>query len=201
MPLIATMLAASASHAARPPIAVPAAATAGSASASASASATLPSPERRQQLLFEAARLGRTDMIDPLVKAGADLNAYDDRGFTPLILAAYNGQLAMVEVLIGRGADACRPDRDQGNTAQMGVAFKGEDAIAARLLKAGCNVDARNNAGQTALMMASLFNRTCQVDMLLAAGADRAIRDTAGRSAGSVASDQGNTPMAARVGH
>lgn len=160
---------------------------------------TLPSPERRQQLLFEAARLGRTDMIDALLKAGADINAYDDRGFTPLILAAYNGQSAAVETLITKGADACRPDRDQGNTAQMGVAFKGEDGIAARLLKAGCNVNARNHAGQTALMMASLFSRTRQVDMLLAAGADRTIQDAAGRSASSVAADQGNTVMAGRV--
>lgn len=163
------------------------------------APATLPSPERRQQLLFEAARLGRTDMIDPLVRAGADINAYDDRGFTPIILAAYNGQLATVEALIAHGANACRPDRDQGNTAQMGVAFKGEDAIAARLLKAGCDVNARNHAGQTALMMASLFNRTRQVDMLLAAGADRSVRDAAGRTAGSIATDQGNAPMARRV--
>lgn len=159
----------------------------------------LPSPERRQQLLFEAARLGRIDMIDPLLKAGADINAYDDRGFTPLILAAYNGQLAMVETLITKGADACRPDRDQGNTAQMGVAFKGEDGIAARLLKAGCDVNARNKAGQTALMMASLFNRQAQVDMLLAAGADRSIQDAAGRSASSVAADQGNAAMAGKV--
>ena len=160
---------------------------------------TLPSPERRQQLLFEAARLGRTDMIDALLKAGADINAYDDRGFTPLILAAYNGQSAAVETLITKGADACRPDRDQGNTAQMGVAFKGEDGIAARLLKAGCNVNARNHAGQTALMMASLFSRTRQVDILLAAGADRTIQDAAGRSASSVAAGQGNTVMAGRV--
>jgi ankyrin repeat protein len=155
--------------------------------------AALPSPERRQQLLFEAARLGRTDMIDPLLKAGADINAYDERGFTPVILAAYN------DALIGKGADACRPDRDQGNSAQMGVAFKGEDAIAARLLKAGCDVNARNHAGQTALMMASLFNRRAQVDLLLAAGADRTIEDAAGRSAGSVAAGQGNAAMAERV--
>ncbi len=164
------------------------------------AAPALPSPERRQQLLFEAARLGRTDLIEPLVRAGADINAYDDRGFTPLILAAYNGQIAAVDTLIAQGADACRADRDQGNTAQMGVAFKGEDAVAARLLKAGCDVNARNKAGQTALMMAALFNRTKQVDMLVAAGADRGVLDAAGRSAASVAGDQGNEGMVRHLG-
>ena len=163
------------------------------------ASDALPTPERRQELLFDAARLGRTDMIAPLVKAGVDINATDARGFTPLILAAYNGQAETLDALIAAGADPCKPDVSQGNTAQMGVAFKGEDAIAARLLKAGCDVNTRNNAGQTALMMASLFNRTRQVDMLLAAGADRTIQDAAGRSASSVAADQGNAPMAVRV--
>jgi uncharacterized protein len=110
----------------------------------------LPSAERRQELLFEAAKLGRTDLIDPLVKAGVDIDAYEPRGFTPLILAAYNGHPDTVEALIANGADPCKPDSTQGNTAQMGVAFKGEDAIAARLLKTGCNVNAKNKAGQTA---------------------------------------------------
>ena len=180
LPLIAVLLAAAPVQAATP--------------------AVMPSPERRQQLLFEAARLGRTDLIAPLVKAGADINAYDDRGFTPVILAAYNGQIAAVDALVAQGADACRPDRDQGNTAQMGVAFKGEDAVAARLLQAGCDVNARNKAGQTALMMAALFNRTKQVDMLVAAGADRGVVDAAGRSAASVAQGQGNAAMVDHLG-
>jgi ankyrin repeat protein len=156
------------------------------------ATAGLPSPERRQELMLEAARLGRTDLIVPLVKAGADINARDARGFTALILAAYNEHPDTVETLLAMGADACAPDRDQGNTAQMGVAFKGNDAIAARLLKTGCDVNARNKAGQTALMMAALFARTEQIDMLLAAGADRTLVDAAGRSATAVATAQGS---------
>ncbi|WP_159980558.1 MULTISPECIES: ankyrin repeat domain-containing protein [unclassified Novosphingobium] len=160
---------------------------------------TLPPQERRQELLFEAAKLGRTELIPLLVENGADVNGYQERGFTPLILAAYNGQADAVEALIKAGADACKPDLGQGNTAQMGVAFKGDDRIAARLLKEKCDVNARNKAGQTALMMASLFDRTAQIEMLLKSGADPDILDASGRSAASVAEAQGNGGLASMI--
>ena len=111
-------------------------------------------------------------------------------------MAAYDGHPDTVEALIAHGADACKPDATQGNTAQMGVAFKGDDAIAARLLKAGCDVNARNHASQTALMMAALFSRTNEIAMLRAAGADASIADGSGRTASSVAADQGSAAIA-----
>lgn len=169
------------------------------AAAPAATPATLPPPERRQELLFEAAKLGRTDLIPLLVENGADVNAYEARGFTPLILAAYNGQPEAVEALIKAGADPCKPDLNQGNTAQMGVAFKGDDRIAARLLSEKCDVNTRNKAGQTALMMAALFGRTAQIDMLLKAGADPGLLDASGRSAASVAAQQGNGELAGKL--
>ncbi|TRW14545.1 ankyrin repeat domain-containing protein [Glacieibacterium frigidum] len=161
--------------------------------------AEVPTPERAQALLFDAAKLGRADLVPALVAAGADVNARDARGFTALILAAYNDQPAVLDALIAAKADPCLPDRDQGNTAQMGVAFRGHDALAARLLKAGCDVNARNKAGQTALMMAALFGRTAQIDMLIAAGADPRAADASGRTAASVAADQGNAAVAAKL--
>jgi ankyrin repeat protein len=81
----------------------------------------------------------------------------------------------------------------------MGVAFKGYDAIAASLLAAGAHVDARNAAGQTALMMAALFDRHAIVNRLIAHGADPLLTDAAGNSAVSVARAQGNAAMAARL--
>lgn len=51
----------------------------------------LPSPQRLQELLFDAARLGRCDVIPALLQAGARTDAFDPAGHTPLILACYHG--------------------------------------------------------------------------------------------------------------
>jgi ankyrin repeat protein len=48
-------------------------------------------PERVTELYFDAARQGRVDLLDELIKAGMRPDAHDHSGFTPLILAAYNG--------------------------------------------------------------------------------------------------------------
>jgi hypothetical protein len=41
---------------------------------------------------------------------GAPPNEHDPRGFTPLILAAYHGQVQEVDFLIAEGAAAARPN-------------------------------------------------------------------------------------------
>ena len=87
-------------------------------------------------------------------------------------------------------------DRPKGNSSLMGVAFKGETAIAQRLIAAGCDVNARNNAGQTALMMAALFGQTDVVKLLLADGANVGLQDNSGNTASSLAEQQANRQMA-----
>ena len=159
----------------------------------------LPPPARLQELLFDAARLGRIDVIPALLQAGADIAARDARGYTPLILASYNGSIAATALLLAQGAPVDQGDAARGNTALMGVAFKGFDPIAALLLKRGAAPDARNYAGQTALMMAALFGRSAMVDLLIANGADPHAEDVVGNSAISVALAQGNELMAARL--
>jgi ankyrin repeat protein len=155
----------------------------------------LPPPERLQELLFDAARLGRADMILPLCQAGVELEAHDPRGYTALILASYNGSLETTKALLEAGATVDAPDTGRGNTALMGVAFKGFGEIVACLLDAGAEVDRRNLAGQTALMMAALFGHGAIVEELIAAGADPALVDVAGNSARSVAAAQSNAAM------
>ncbi|MCW1430286.1 ankyrin repeat domain-containing protein [Novosphingobium sp. JCM 18896] len=161
--------------------------------------APLPSAQRIQDLLFDAARLGRVDVLPALLRAGADIDARDRAGYTPLILASYHGHEHATAMLLATGAQVDRPDAARGNTALMGVAFKGHGGIAARLLAAGAEPNRTNHAGQTALMMAALFGRSAIVDQLLMHGADASSRDIAGNSARSVAEAQGNDVMVARL--
>jgi ankyrin repeat protein len=159
----------------------------------------LPSPERIQQLLFDAARLGREEVIPALLQAGADLAAVDAKGHTPLILASYHGHAASTALLLSHGAAVDQPDTVRGNSALMGVAFKGHSSIAEQLLEAGADPHATNKAGQTALMMAALFGHGEIVDRLIDRGSDPHLRDAGGNTAVSVARAQRNDEMVARL--
>jgi len=159
----------------------------------------LPPPERIQDLLFDAARLGRVDVIPALLLAGADISALDPKGYTPLILASYHGHREAAALLLDEGAAVDQPDAARGNTALMGTAFKGYQAIADLLLDHGADPNATNNAGQTALMMASLFGHSGIVDRLIVSGADKEKVDAAGNSALSVAREQNNGEMVAHL--
>lgn len=135
---------------------------------------------------FNAARFGDNEVLDEFIKSGYDLNTADDKGYTALILAAYNGHPATVERLLTAGADACAEDK-RGNTALMGAIFKGELRIAKRLLATECDPDQRNNAGQTPAMYAALFQRDALLEALRERGADLEATDPLGNRVESLA--------------
>ena len=124
---------------------------------------------------FQAARRGDNEMLAEFIQAGYDLNTADEKGYTALILAAYNGHAETVEQLIVGGADACAEDK-RGNTALMGAIFKGELRIAKRLLATECDPDQRNNAGQTPAMYAALFQREALLEALRERGRESGAR-------------------------
>src|SRR5262245_23675936 len=68
-----------------------------------------------ERILLEAARAGELDIVRGLVEAGVSTEARDQKGYTPLILAAYHGHEPTVRALLELKADACAGDR-HGNT-------------------------------------------------------------------------------------
>ncbi|WP_260858919.1 ankyrin repeat domain-containing protein [Paraburkholderia sp. BCC1885] len=140
---------------------------------------------------FAAARLGRTDILQALLDAGYPIDGTTSQGYTGLILAAYDEEPQAMEFLLGHGANPCLGDRN-GNTALMGAIFKGELAIARRLMTTSCSIDQTNNAGETALSFAALFGRLDLLPELVARGANPNHVDARGGTALRMATMQGN---------
>ena len=136
--------------------------------------------------LFDAARRGDTAMLAEFIRSGYDLDRADGKGYTALILAAYNGRKDAVSQLLAAGANPCAEDR-RGNTALLGAIFKGEVVIARQLMAADCAPNQRNHAGQTPAMYAALFQRAEILEDLRRRGADMQARDGAGNSVKSLA--------------
>jgi ankyrin repeat protein len=140
---------------------------------------------------FEALKASDSEKVLSLVKTNPDLiNAQNGKGYTAIILSSYNNQLALTKELIALGGNACLPD-NKGNSALMGVIFKGHDQMAIDLMEK-CNVNHQNNNGQTALMFASLFGKELLVEELLKRGANVDLKDNDGRTAIGLAKGQWN---------
>jgi ankyrin repeat protein len=153
---------------------------------------------RYDQEWFDAARVGRVDILGALYDAHYPLDARTPAGYTALILAAYDDHPAALAYLLLAGANPCLGDRN-GNTALMGALYKGELTIARRLLKTRCPIDQMNNAGETALSFAALFGRLDILPELVALGADPNHVDARGDTALVIARKQGNAQAAAAL--
>lgn len=141
--------------------------------------------------IFDAARQGNLEAIDTYVTEDGNIQARNNEGYTPFILAAYYGNNQVLETLVDKGADPCAVD-DKGSNALMGVAFRGHVETALWLLKnTPCDVNHQNYAGQTALMMSALFGNEQTIKVLLENGADPKIKDFQGNTALSLAQGQG----------
>ncbi|TCV93394.1 hypothetical protein EC912_105255 [Luteibacter rhizovicinus] len=153
---------------------------------------------RYDQPWFDAARVGRTDILRALSEAHYPIDTQTSSGYTAVILTAYDEQPEALDYLLGIGADACRGDRN-GNTALMGALYKGHTAIAKRLLDAHCPIDQANNSGETALSFAALFGRLEFIPLLAARGADPNHADAQGNTPLQVVLKQGNEESAAAL--
>ncbi|HET6977105.1 MAG TPA: ankyrin repeat domain-containing protein [Pyrinomonadaceae bacterium] len=84
--------------------------------------------------LFRATIEGNTDMVRSLLSSpGADVNATDERGSTPLLEAARFGHDDISRLLIAAGANLKAKDKD-GKTALM-LAVQGNHDEVVRVLK------------------------------------------------------------------
>jgi ankyrin repeat protein len=92
--------------------------------------------------LILAAQQGNAEVMEPLIKAGADVNAKTGNGTTPLMFAAASGNTDAVKVLLDRGADVNAQESTRGLNAAMFAAASDRASVIDLLASRGADLKA-----------------------------------------------------------
>lgn len=132
--------------------------------------------------LVEAIKHNDPARVFALLSHGADVNARDGDGQTPLFWAgaAYTDP-AIAKQLLDRGANVRERDMT-GETPLHTAANVGDEARIALFLDRGAEIDARDAAGWTPLHCAAFRGRLDEVTLLVSRGANVGLRDVAGNT-------------------
>src|SRR6476646_831 len=120
---------------------------------------------------------GHRDAALKMIAAGADVNAAQGDGTTPLHWAVYKICAELVLALLERKA---KPDviNNYGSSPLAEAAKAGNARLAGMLLDAGSNVEVPNQEGQTTLMLAARAGSLDVAELLVRHGANVDARET-----------------------
>ncbi|MDB4712759.1 ankyrin repeat domain-containing protein [bacterium] len=108
--------------------------------------------------IWEAAKQGNLEAVKQHLADGADVNAKDKYGLTPLHHAAWQGRNEIVELLIANGADVNAKDVD-GGTPLHEAASDGRKEVVELLIDNGADVNVKDDRGMTPLDWAEGVSR------------------------------------------
>ena len=135
--------------------------------------------------------------IVAMLKGGVNPNVKNDKGNTPLIIAASLGDVDAVQNLLAYRSDVNAANND-GNTALIYAARYNRPRIVYELMRsysmvAPVDVDQQNKQGQTALFWGASRGYEEVVQRLLAANAKRDLKTATGQTALDAAKKNGRT--------
>ena len=138
----------------------------------------MPSPNGTDLII--AVRLNLPVLTMSLLIQGADVNARDKYGHTPLEMAVLRDASELAEVLLNRGADINQVHW-QGTLLHVAAA-NNASAVAEVLLKAGADVNVKDYKGDTPLHAAAWRGSEGAAELLLNRGADVDAKGKHGRT-------------------
>jgi hypothetical protein len=132
--------------------------------------------------IFTLARNGTVQEIMVLQNKNPEiLNIKNENGFTPLILACYKGNSAVVNYLV-KNSGTLNTSSEMG-TPLMAATVRGNIPIVQLLLENSANPDLTDQKGTTALMYAVQFRNVAIIDLLLRYKANKLLKDSDGKTA------------------
>ena len=146
--------------------------------------------------LHAASRMNHVNVVQCLLRHGADVNALGLWGRTSLLFASYWGGLEVAQWLIEHGADVNAKASDDFHTSLHLAAYRGHFEIVRTLFKHNADIHARSESGQTPLHSASYGGHVDIVRFLLNHGADPKARDNHQRTSLHEASISGHLDVA-----
>lgn len=115
--------------------------------------------------LHRAAAAGATSVVRQLLANGADVNALNDQGSSPLLYAVFHGNFESAAELLHFGADPNIAESRFGSTPLMDAARHGRLNMVVLLLEQGAVPTTTDKSGETALDKA---NRKGHLDVVAA---------------------------------
>ncbi|MCW8890892.1 MAG: ankyrin repeat domain-containing protein [Sedimenticola sp.] len=178
-------------------------------------------PDKPTIALNLAVERGDINQIERHVQAGSDINRPNNRGETPLHLAATQGSYVIAKLLVKSGADIDTLD-NTGNSALNRSVLNGHTQITGYLIKQGAKheptqllhlaveagvkdrdiipllielgaeINQQNAAGETPLTAAITAKNRVLVKLLVSSGADVNLANAAGERPLAIAEQQGD---------
>lgn len=147
-----------------------------------------------------AAETGNRQAVALFLEARATTELHDERGWTPMMLAASNGHNEVISTLFKHHANVHAIDL-LGNTALHWAVEAGQTASAKLLIENRAAVDTLNNSGMTPLFIATARRRLGDVLLLIDNGANANLAARDGSTALHKAAAEGFTEIVRTLLH
>jgi len=150
--------------------------------------------------LHHACNVFAETVMEVLLEAGADANAKDDKGNTPIHWIVGRGALSMMMTLVDKGGANLDCTNAEGSTPLMRGASAGQKTVTAKLIALRANLDKADKDGNTALHYAARGGFTDIVQQCLDAKCKIDIKNKGGKTAQAMAEEHEEHAIAEIIG-